>query len=119
MKLDILWGINDDFVHLSFKGTHVKGLNKMRLPNFYVSGAVSAGHFGLLVGFFILLSCEVTAPLIKYCKPVLDSLCLFCCLTTQVNSYGRGGTVSSPNHTFSWASMNKQLTSTSCTYFHL
>ena len=38
---------------------------------------------------------------------------------SQVNSYGHGGTVSSPNHTFSWASLNKQLTSTSCTYFRL
>ena len=27
--------------------------------------------------------------------------------------------VSSPNHTFSWASLNKQLTSASCTYFRL
>ena len=35
------------------------------------------------------------------------------------NSYGHGGTVSSPNHTFSWASFNKQLTSTSFTYFRL
>ena len=25
---------------------------------------------------------------------------LFCCFTSQVNSYGHGGTVSSPNHTF-------------------
>ena len=46
-------------------------------------------------------------------------VCLFCCLTSQVNSYGHCGTVSSPNHTFSWASLNKQLTSTSCTYFRL
>ena len=38
-------------------------------------------------------------------------------LHIQVNSYGHGGTVSSPDHTFSWASLNKQLTSTSCTYF--
>ena len=37
---------------------------------------------------------------------------MFCCFTSQVNSYGHGGTVSSPNHTFSWASLNKQLTST-------
>ena len=29
------------------------------------------------------------------------------------------GTVSSPNHTFSWASLNKQVTSTSCTYFRM
>ena len=27
-------------------------------------------------------------------------ICLFCCFTSQVNSYGHGGTVSSPNHTF-------------------
>ena len=32
---------------------------------------------------------------------------LFCCFTSQVKSYGHGGTVSSPNHTFSWASLNK------------
>ena len=37
---------------------------------------------------------------------------LFCCFTSQVNSYGHGGTVSSPYDTFSWASLNKQLTST-------
>ena len=43
-------------------------------------------------------------------------VCLFCCFTSQVNSYGHGGTVSSPNHTFSWARFNKQLTSTSCTF---
>ena len=27
-------------------------------------------------------------------------VCLFCCFTSQVNSYGHGGKVSSPNHTF-------------------
>ena len=26
-------------------------------------------------------------------------ICLFCCFKSQVNSYGHGGTVSSPNHT--------------------
>ena len=26
--------------------------------------------------------------------------CFFCCFTSKVNSYGHGGTVSSPNHTF-------------------
>ena len=44
---------------------------------------------------------------------------LFCCFTSKVNNYGHGGTVSSPNHNFSWASLIKQLTSTSCAYFHL
>ena len=40
--------------------------------------------------------------------------CLFCCFTFQVNSYDHGGTVSSPNHTFSWTSLTWRLTSTSC-----
>ena len=36
-------------------------------------------------------------------------VCLFvCCFTSQVNSYGHCGTVSSPNHTFSWAGLNKR-----------
>ena len=46
-------------------------------------------------------------------------VCLFCCFTSQVNSDGHDGTVSSPNHTFAWAGLNRQLTSTSCTYFRL
>ena len=46
-------------------------------------------------------------------------VCLFCCFTSQVNSYGHCGTVSSHNHTFSWAGLNKRLTSNSCTYFRL
>ena len=47
------------------------------------------------------------------------TICLFCCFTSQVNSYCHCGTVSSPNHTFSWAGLNKRLTSNSCTYFRL
>ena len=42
-------------------------------------------------------------------------VCLFCCFTSQVNSYGHGGTDSSQVYTFSWASLNKQLTCTLCT----
>ena len=39
-------------------------------------------------------------------------------LYVPVNSYhGHYRMVSSPNHTFSWASLNKRITSTSCTYF--
>ena len=40
-------------------------------------------------------------------------------LDLSVNSYGHVGMVSSPNHTFSWASLAKRLTSTSCTYNRL
>ena len=43
----------------------------------------------------------------------------FVAFTCQVNSYGHCVTVSSPNHTFSWAGLNKRLTSNSCTYFRL
>ena len=43
----------------------------------------------------------------------------FCCFTSHVNSYGHCGTVSSLNHTFSWAGLSKRLTSNLCTYFRL
>ena len=46
-------------------------------------------------------------------------VCLFSCFTSQVYSYGHGGTVSSPYHTFSWAGLKKRLISNSCTYFRL
>ena len=57
-------------------------------------------------------------PTIKL-QQTTSCCCCFRCFTSQVNSYGHGETVISPNHTFSWASLNKQLTSTSCTYFCL
>ena len=40
-------------------------------------------------------------------------------LYVPVNSYGHVGMVSSPNYTFSGASLNKHLAITSCTYFRL
>ena len=46
-------------------------------------------------------------------------VCSFCCFTSQVNGYGLGRTVSSSNHTFSWANLNKQFNNTSCTYVRL
>ena len=55
---------------------------------------------------------------IRNTNDILEKFCLFCCFTSPVNSYGHCGTVSSPNHTFSWAGLNK-LTSNSCTYFRL
>ena len=51
------------------------------------------------------------------CKELF--FCLFSCFKSQVNSYGHGGMVSSPNHTFSWAGLNKRLISNLCTYFCL
>ena len=43
----------------------------------------------------------------------------FYCFTSHVNSYSHCGTVSSLNHTFSWAGLSKRLTSNLCTYFRL
>ena len=94
-------------------------------------------YFGMPVydfGMWVWLVCECNT-LVCECMTLvcecMTSVCecitrlwvydivMFCCFTSQVNSYGHGGTVSSPNHTFSWTSLNKQLTSTSCTYFCL
>ena len=50
--------------------------------------------------------------------PFRAFVCLFCCFTSQVNSYGHCGTVLN-QHTFSWAGLNKRLTSNLCTYFRL
>ena len=44
-----------------------------------------------------------------------NELCLFVCFKSHVNSYGHSGTVSSLNHTFSWAGFSKRLTSNLCT----
>ena len=49
----------------------------------------------------------------------LTQVIIFVLLYAPINRYAHGGTVSSPNHTFSWASLDKQLTSNSCTYFRL
>ena len=47
-------------------------------------------------------------------------VCVFVLLLYYpVNSYGHGETASSPNKTFSWANLNKWLTSNGCTYFRL
>ena len=55
----------------------------------------------------------------KFCN-IFMIFCLFVLLFyIPVNSCGHGETVSSPNHIFSWASLNKWLTSTSGTYFRL
>ena len=45
----------------------------------------------------------------QYEKYELDFVCLFCCLKSQVNSYGHCGTVSSPNHTFFLGKLDKAV----------
>ena len=51
--------------------------------------------------------------------PMIVLFVCFCCFTSHVNSYGHCRTVSSLNHTFSWAGLSKWLTSNLCTYFRL
>ena len=55
----------------------------------------------------------------KWENQLLNYCLLLLLLYVPVNSFGHGGTVSSPNLTFSWANLNKRLTSTLCTYFRL
>ena len=43
----------------------------------------------------------------------------FVALRSKSTAMVIAGTVSSPNHTFSWAGLNKRITSNSCTYFCL
>ena len=80
---------------------------------------------------FLSISFELNLWISSYpqaLKFVLDgcskepSYCLFvcfCCFTSHVNSYDHCGTVSSLNHTFSWAGLSKRLTSNLCTCFRL
>ena len=44
---------------------------------------------------------------------------MVCCFTSQVNSYGHGGTVSLPIHTFFLGNIEQAVNSTVCTYFRL
>ena len=90
------------------QGEHSAKLSTfIKLPFAINIFVLSIFEWPLKTGFTVLKLCLTTL------------FCLFFCFTSQVNSYGHGGTVSSPNHTFSWASLNKQLTSTSYTYFRL
>ena len=68
---------------------------------------------GLLALLCVVFSCVFVAFLCCVLGRVwcLVVFFLFCCFTSQVNSYGHCGTVSSSNHTFSWAGLNKRLTS--------
>ena len=81
---------------------------------------MSGCKYHVLQALFLILRPIITA--IKVWNPefcfqcILLFVCLFCCFTSQVNIYGHCGTVSSPNHTFSWAGLNKGLTSNLCTY---
>ena len=61
--------------------------------------------------------CPTLRPMPR--KNISEPFVCFCCFTSHVNSYGHWGTVSSLNHTFSWAGLSKPLTSNLCTYFRL
>ena len=86
-----------------------------------------AWSYSLTILSLALTSCELGAILtfITVSKfnlpppPTWWLLLYVLLLYVPINSYVHGGTVSSPNHTFSWESLNKRLTSTLCTYFRL
>ena len=54
------------------------------------------------------LSLGLLSPLTLVLLNSAGFVCFVALRPKSINSYGHGGTVSSPNHTFSWASLNKQ-----------
>ena len=62
------------------------------------------GQFENLV-YVIMSTSETIRPIARAPKFV----CLFCCFTPQVNSYGHGGTVSSPKRTFVLGKLEQAL----------
>ena len=64
----------------------------------------------------VALVCDAYCDFVTFPFGILGQVFFFCCfvllLYVPVNIYGHYGTVSSPNPTFSWASLNKRLTST-------
>ena len=77
------------------------------------SGVYLLDFFCSEIQFYLLLSLYLYFISFVYLDlyVVGDLVGWFCCFTSQINSYGHCGTVSSPNHTFSWAGVNKRLTS--------
>ena len=72
-------------------------------------------RFGFLIAYAQTPLLNAHAAHLTGKRSAILGLSFFCCFTSQVNSYGHGGTVSSPNHIFSWANFNKRLTSASRT----
>ena len=105
--------INVHILHaLSLPGHLLRVTRKPPTANWWVLHLALPEETSITINIVPCVKCALETAA-RFC------FCLFCCFTSQVNSYGHGGTVSSPSHTFSWASLNKQLTSSSCTYFHL
>ena len=94
-------------------------LSELRYFCGLVAVGTNSGHV-LLVGknYFPLFNCKPITCLSKHLRYFCGLVC-FCCFTSHVNSYGHCRTVSSLNHTFSWAGLSKRLTSNLCTYFRL
>ena len=53
---------------------------------------------------YILYNCQVASFFLNLRLFFFFFFVLLCFFTSQDSSYGYGGTISSPNHTFSWAS---------------
>ena len=50
--------------------------------------------------YYVHLYCEGPPSNLMIYRTCYCFVCLSCCFTSQINSYGHGGTVSLPNHTF-------------------
>ena len=89
--------------------------------NIYVEVIIHFQTFSLYCIANMFMSNSIIAKISGFSFPKSSFLLFvcFCCFTSHVNSYGHCGTVSSLNHTFSWAGLSKRLTSNLCTFFRL
>ena len=107
-----------DHLRRDKKGRHKNGMQR---DLFYPEMCTSKKYVAFVDTDTMLITRIVPEMLFDGGKPIVIGVyglfvCV-CCFTSHVNSYGHCGTVSSLNHTFSWAGLSKRLTSNLCTYF--
>ena len=84
----------------SSESTLVNSIDTLCFQNVVLQYWISTGHDNTYLLTYLL---TYKVGLLNSCSYVCDrwsSLAFFCCFTSQVNSYGHGGTVSLHIHTF-------------------
>ena len=110
----VLRGPNSVPSPLEFRCIFSKFLKKITIFKKNIFFFLKIGIHSVTTSYRMTISLHFISP-----SMAIVYVCLFCCFMSHVNSYGHCGTVSSLNHTFSWAGLSKRLTSNLCTYFRL
>ena len=124
----MIWFFTSHQQSLSYAGTGIPGLNQYYQSSHIIYTININGNWcttymcrpfithldDLVITQIWIYPCHGVAHKFFFTMEIFAGfICLFCCFKSQINSYGHGEMVSSPNHTFSSASLNKQLISTS------